>query len=120
MSVTHLAEKQPQAKRSFSIKYKRHAINAINVLMLHGHTVSTASKELNIPHWYYRRWRKMVMKVDQLASADAIVPSKITGESCKVHPGRCSKLGPFQGKLLNSVFEMRQQGLLGNTGTLRK
>ena len=60
------------------------------------------------------------MKVDQLASADAIVPSNITGKSHKVHPGRCSQLGMFQGELLNSVFETRQQGLLVNTCTLRK
>ena len=66
VSVTHLVEKQSQARRSFLIKYKRHAINAINVLMLRGPTVRTASKELNIPQWYYRRWRKTVVKVDQL------------------------------------------------------
>jgi hypothetical protein len=120
VSFTDLAEKQAQARRSFSIKYKRQAINTINNFMLHGHTICTASNAFNLPHWYYRRWRKAVMKVDQLASADTVVPSGITGDTRKVHPSRQSQLAPFKGKLFTSVFEMRRQGLLVNTCTLRK
>ena len=102
------------------MKYKRQAINAINDMMLHGHTVRTASNALNLPHWYYRRWRKSVSKADRLASVDAVVPSGITGDTRKVHPGRLGQLAPFQDELLASVFEMRQQGLPVNTRTLRK
>ena len=75
--ATVLAEKQAQTRRSFSMKYKRQAINAINDMMLHGHTVRTASNALNLPHWYYRRWRKSVSKVDRQASVDAVVPSAL-------------------------------------------
>ena len=118
--ATVLLKKQALARRSFSMKYKRQAINAINDMMLHGHTVCTASNALNLPHWYYRRWRKSVSKADRLASVDAVVPSGITGDTRKVHPGRLGQLAPFQDELLASVFEMRQQGLPVNTRTLRK
>ncbi len=118
--ATVLLKKQALARRSFSMKYKRQAINAINDMMLHGHTVRTASNALNLPHWYYRRWRKSVSKADRLASVDAVVPSGITGDTRKVHPGRLGQLAPFQDELLASVFEMRQQGLPVNTRTLRK
>jgi hypothetical protein len=118
--ATVVVEKQARMRRSFSMKYMQQAINAINSMMLQGHTVRTASNALNLPRWYYRRWRKLVSKVDQLAFADAAVPSGIIGDTRKVHPGRLSQLAPFQGELLTSVFEMRQQGLPVNTRTLRK
>ena len=53
--ATVLVEKQARTRRSFSMKYKRQAINAINDMMLHGHTIRTVSNALNLPHWYYRR-----------------------------------------------------------------
>ena len=97
VSVTVLVEKQAQTRRSFSMKYKRQALNAINGMMLDGHTVHSASNALNLPHWYYRRWRKSVAKIDQIASTDAVVPSGIAGDTRKVHPGRLSQLAQFQG-----------------------
>ncbi len=101
--ATVLVEKQAQTRRSFSMKYKRQAINAINDMMLHGHTVRTVSNALNLPHWYYRRWRKSVSKADQQASIDAVVPSGITGDTRKVHPSRLGQLAPFQDELLASM-----------------
>jgi hypothetical protein len=95
VSVTVLVEKQAQTRRSFSMKYKRQTFNAINNMMLDGHTVCSASNALNPPHWYYRRWRKSVAKIDQIASTDAVVPSGITGDTRKVHPGRLSQLALF-------------------------
>ncbi len=119
-SISILFEKPVQIRKSYSVKFKRHAINAINDLMLHGYTLCAATKELNIPHLYYKRWRKTIVKVDKLASSDAVVPFKINGESRKIHPGRPSALDPFEGDLMRSIFEMREQGLPVNTRTLRK
>ena len=113
--ATVLVEKQARTRRSFSMKYKRQAINAISDMMLHRHTSCTASNALNLPNWYYRRWRKSVSKADWQASVDAVVPSGITGDTCMVHPGRLGQLAPFQDELLASVFEMRQHGLPVNT-----
>jgi hypothetical protein len=120
MVSVNVVEKQAQTRRSFSMKYKRQALNAINDMMLDGHTIRSTSNALNLPHWYYMRWRKLVAKIDQIASTDAVVPSGITGDTQKVHPGHLSQLAPFQGELLTSVFEMRQQGLPINMRTLRK
>ena len=119
-SISILFEKPVQIRKSYSVKFKRHAINAINDLMLRGYTLCAATKELNIPHLYYKRWRKTIVKVDKLASSDAVVPFKINGESRKIHPGRPSALDPFEGDLMHSIFEMREQGLPVNTRTLRK
>ena len=63
---------------------------------------------------------KTVVKVDKLASSDAVVPFKINGECRKIYPGRPSALDPFEGDLMRSIFEMREQGLPVNTRTLRK
>ena len=76
VSVTVLVEKQAQTRRSFSMKYKRQALNAINGMMLDGQTVRSASNALSLPHWYYRRWRKSIAKIDQIASTDAVVPPR--------------------------------------------
>jgi hypothetical protein len=38
------------------MKYKRQALNAINNMMLDGHTVHSASKALNLPHWQVAEW----------------------------------------------------------------
>jgi hypothetical protein len=90
------------------IKYKRYAINAINDRMLGGYTLCAAAEELNIPHWYYKRWRTTFVQVNKLASSDAVVPFKIHGGSRKIHPGCPSKLDPFEGELMHSIFEMRE------------
>jgi hypothetical protein len=119
-SISLPFNKPVQVRRSFLIKYKRYAINAINDLMLSGYTLCPAAEELNIPHWYNKRWRKTVVQVDKLTSSDAVVPFKIHGNSRKIHPGRPSKIDPFEGKLTRSIFEMREQGLPVNTSTLRK
>jgi hypothetical protein len=59
-SISLPVEKPIQVRKSFSIKYKWHAINAINDLILSGYKLHAATRELNIPHWYYKRWRKTV------------------------------------------------------------
>jgi hypothetical protein len=88
-SISLHIEKPAQIQKSFSIKYKWYAINAINDLILSRCTLCTATKELNIPHWYYKRWRKTVAKVDKLASFDAVVPFKMWWEGDGNHRGRC-------------------------------
>ncbi len=80
------------------IKYKRHAINAINAindLMLSRYTLHATTKKLNIPHWYSKWWRKTVVQVDKLVSSDAVVPFKIHGDSHKIHPSCPRELDLF-------------------------
>jgi hypothetical protein len=48
--------------------------------------------------------KEAVAKVEQLASADTVVPSSITDDTRTVHPGRHSQFAPFQGELLTSAF----------------
>ncbi len=43
-----------------------------------GLSISQASKELPLPHWYYAQWKKTLKAVDD----DAVIGGKM-----KVHPG---------------------------------
>jgi hypothetical protein len=87
-SVTGLDGSPVKGRRSFSLKYKRLVLNAINDLMLLGYSLRKAAEEVNIPHGYYRNWRRTLAKVDRLKTKETVVPFTITGESRKVHPGR--------------------------------
>jgi hypothetical protein len=116
----HLPDKPVKAMKSYSIKYKHQVINAINDLILHGHTVRTASNKLRLPHWYYKCWRKTVYNVDKMIALRIIVPYNVNGDSCKIHPGPSSHLDDIESNLSHAVFELREQGLQVNTWTVRK
>ena len=75
---TVLYDKQAKTRRSFSMKFKHQALNSINDMMLHGQSVRTASAALNLPHFYYKRWRKLVSSADRHISANAIVSTILT------------------------------------------
>ena len=90
---TMLAEVPVKGRRSFSLKYKRCVLNSINDLMLLGYTLRKAAEEVNIPHGYYRTWRRTVAKADSLKTNEIVPPFAIHGEIRKLHPGRPSGLG---------------------------
>ena len=118
-SVATVDKKTLKGRRTFTLKYKRYALNAINDLMLLGYSLREAAECQNIPHYYYKAWRKTVAKVDQMASKQAVVPFRFNGESRKIHPGRPSGLATIEHNLTRSIFELREQGLQVNTRTLR-
>ena len=78
-------DKAIKARKSYSMTFKRDALNAINELVLHGDSVRTTCDKVGIPHWYYKCWRMTVFQVDQLLSTKAWVPFNIKGDSCKIH-----------------------------------
>jgi hypothetical protein len=88
--------------------------------MLLGYTLRKAAEEVNIPHGYYRTWRRTVAKADGLKTNKIVPPFAIHGEIRKLPPGRPSGLGDIENDLTRSVFELREQGLQVNTRTLRK
>ena len=61
-----LAEVPVKGRWSFLLKYKRCVLNSINDLMLLGYTLRKAAEEVNIPHGYYRTWRRTVAKAYSL------------------------------------------------------
>jgi len=61
-------ENPVKGRKSFLLKYKQFALNAINDLMLLGYSLHNATEKMNTPLFYFRNWRRTVAKVDQLAS----------------------------------------------------
>ena len=114
------ADKPVKGRRSFSLKYKRGVLNSINDLMLLGYSLRKAAEEVNIPHGYYKTWRRTVAKADCLRKNDIVRPFTIHGEVCKLHPRRPTGLGDIQNLLTCTVFELRELGLQVNTCTMRK
>ena len=92
----------------------------INDLMLLGCTFCNATEKWNVHHSYHWRWRKTIAKVNELAANQTVVPFKIHGESCEIHPWCPSGLTPIEGDLKQLIFELREQGYQVNSHTLKK
>ena len=114
------ADNPVKGRRSFSLMYKQEVLNSINDLMLLGYSLRNAAEEVNIPHGYYKTWRRTVAKVDCLRKNEIVRPFAIHGEVCKLHPGCPTGLGDIQNSLTRTLFELREQGLQVNTHTVRK
>lgn len=115
-----LPDKPVKARKSYSIKYKYQMINSINQLILHDHTVCTASNKLGALHWYYKCWRKTVHAIDNMISVQAIVSYKIYGNIHRIHPAPLRHLINVDSNLSHAEFELRDQGLQVNTWTVHK
>jgi hypothetical protein len=85
--------------------------------MFLGYSLRKAAEEVNIPHGYYKTWRRTVAKTDCLRKNEIVRPFAIHGEVRKLHPGCPTGLGDIQNSLTRTVFE---QGLQVNTRIVRK
>jgi len=73
MVNNNISPKNPiKSRKSFPIKDKWQAINAINDLILYRHSLCTVSEEWNTLHWYYEKLRKMTVKADKIAPSHAL------------------------------------------------
>jgi len=106
-AVATPVENPVKGRKSFSIKYKRQVLSSSNELMLLGHTLRNAAEKLNVHHSYLLRYMKTVAKVDKLTANQTVIPFKIHGESCKIHPGHLGELVPIEGNLRHLIFELR-------------
>ena len=93
------ADNPVKGRQSFLLKYKRGVLNSINDLMLLGYSLRKAAEEVNIPHGYYKTWRRTVAKADCLRKNEIICPFAIHGEVRKLHPGCPIGLGDIQNSL---------------------
>jgi hypothetical protein len=81
-----------------------------------------ACRGLNLPHYYYGRWKKLLKSIDELDASNkaASKPAVIVGESRQFHHGRPGILQAVENDLTHALFELREQGLQVNTRTVRK
>ena len=81
----------PVTRKSFSMKFKRYAVRYINNAVANKMANATAACDyLCIPHFYYKHWKKMFQKVDDLKEANDFIAFKINLGSRKIHPGHPS------------------------------
>ena len=109
-------------RKSYFIKYKQDAVRAIEDLHASGLSVMAACKGLNLPHYYYGRWKKLLKNIDELDASNkaASKPAVIAGVSQQFHHGRPGILQAVENDLTHALFELREQGLQVNTQTVRK
>ena len=56
-------------RKSYSIKYKRDAVLTIEDLRSNEILVLAACRGLNLPHYYYRQWKKLLKNTDELEAS---------------------------------------------------
>jgi hypothetical protein len=110
----------PVTRKSFSLEFKRYAVRYIDLaLATKRASVTVASEELCVPHFYYARWKRMLEKVDDMKKTSEFIAFKTNAGSRKIHPGRPSGLEDIRDGLSRSIFELREQGIQVNTRTVR-
>ena len=96
MTVAEEAElvenRPPAVRRSYELKEKRFVVQQIDALISSGHSRCNACQILGIPPLYYRRWKRLVLKVHDVNSTDDFVSYNTKGTARKIHPGRPSAL----------------------------
>ena len=67
----------PVTRKSFSLEFKRYVVRYINNAMANKMaSITVACKCLCIPHFYYKRWKKMLQNVNYLKKANNFMLSK--------------------------------------------
>ena len=98
-------------RKSFDIKDKRNAIQKIDALVSAGFSQHQACLGVGIPPLYYRRWVKVLKKVDVMNAGDVYVSNKTNGTARRIHPGQKSILAGIGSQLNRFIFQMREQGI---------
>jgi hypothetical protein len=72
---------------------------------------------LNLPHFYYRRWKKFLEQFDEVDASNkaASQPTIISEESRQLHQGLAGILQAVENDLTHALFELHAQGLQVNT-----
>jgi hypothetical protein len=87
-------------RRSYSLKEKRDVVCLIDLLVANGLLRMQACVALAIHHIYYRRWKKVITKVDELEKDDCFHAFNMNGLARKLHPGRGGILVPVKEQFL--------------------
>ena len=95
----------------YSLKEKRDAVHTINTLVGHGNSRRKASTAMGICPLYYRRWKRVISKVDDLKAVDSFCSFKTNGTARKIHTGHVGLLAPVKEQLSVFVSHLHEQGI---------
>ena len=97
--------------RLFSIKEKHDIVCSIDLLVANGLSQMQACVALAIPCIYYRQWKKVLTKVDELEKDDCFHAFNTNGLARIIHPGCGGILVPVKKKLFSFICKLRDQGI---------
>ena len=103
--------KAAKVRRSYEIKEKRQVVCQVDALLPSGLSRRRACENVGVRYLYYRRWKKLLEKVDSMKDAGHFIPYNLKGNARKIHVGREGILKPFENELKAFVFKVRDQGV---------
>ena len=89
----------PETRKSYDIKTKRIFVQTIEQLVSSGKSCRAACAYAGIPTLYYRRWKKLLTKVDDVNTTDEFVAYSTKGTARKIHHGRTGVLTAIRPQL---------------------
>ena len=109
--VVVIGPKVPVTRKSYEIKTKRCFVQTIDELVSCGETLDAACAHVRITPLYYRRWKTLLTKVDNVNATDEFVAYNTKGTARKIHQGRTSVLSAIRPELKSFMFKIRAQGI---------
>ncbi len=79
-------------RKSYDLKEKQNAVTMIDELVSSGNVQRKACASAGIPYLYYRRWKKLIEKVDGINDGKKFVSYNTKGTSRCIHQGHSSML----------------------------
>jgi hypothetical protein len=101
------------ARKSYSLKEKSEAVCTIDTLIGHGNSCRKACAIMAIRPLYYRRWKRVISKVDDLRVEDSFSSFKTNGTARKIHTGHVGLLAPVKEQLSAFVSYFCERGVQG-------
>ena len=110
----------PVSRKSFSLEFKRYAVHYIDkAVEKKMASVGRTCDFLCIPHYYYPRCKKTLVKDNDLKSKNKHVAYRIKLSTRKIHLGHPSALEEIRSFLSRFIFELRKQGIQVSNHTVR-
>jgi hypothetical protein len=91
-------------RKSYEFKDKRSTVQKVDVLVAGGFSRHKACRFCGIPPLYYRRWVKLLKKVDTLIASESYVSHKMNSTARKLHFGCRSILTEITTQLKHFIF----------------
>ena len=108
----------PVTRKSYDIKTKRVLVQTINTLMSSGKSPHASCAFVGIPPLYYRCWKRLLTKVDDVNATEEFVAYSTKGTNRRLHRGRTSVLAAIRPKLEAYMFKSMSRVFSSRTGWL--
>ena len=96
----------PVTRKSYDIKTKCYFVQTIDELITPGKSHHAACAYAGLVHLYYRRWKRMLTKVDDVNATEEFVAYGTKGTVRKIHRGLKSVLTTIRPKLEAFMFKV--------------